>query len=236
MWSLPALTPLKCNIIALLLLTALFCGLYVALRRLEAKNMRVALVTFGGLPLFIWTLASVAWMIHNPVAVLRTAFIYAVVLLPPSLFFLFIATRRESLFNHYATNLDRLGLLRKRRLHVVDKGMAHYPVEDDLRLTRRVKGYLDRFGAVYGTLPNATVNQFLASVVGKSATPVTDAGTATGDLLTAVDLKTVLPVFGAGALIALGWLMVLPPYPLWKPPIISAVNGTYGQPNLCCCR
>jgi hypothetical protein len=43
--------------------------------------------------------------------------------------FLFIATRRESLFNQYATSLDRLGLLRKRQLRVATMDARHYPVE-----------------------------------------------------------------------------------------------------------
>ena len=38
---------------------------------------------------------------------IRCVFIVLAILIPPSLFFLFIATRRESLFNAYTSNLDR---------------------------------------------------------------------------------------------------------------------------------
>src|ERR1700722_15873800 len=141
------------NLVALLLLALAFFISYSVMKRLNANSMRVALVTFGGLPLFAWVLGTVGWILDNELAVARTAFVYAVVLLPPSLFFLFIATRRESLFNNYATNLDRLGLLSKRQLRVANAGKTHYPMEDDLRLSRWVKRYLDRFGAAYGALP-----------------------------------------------------------------------------------
>jgi hypothetical protein len=202
------------NVTVLLLLALAFCISYSVMKRWKANNMRVALVTFGGLPLFAWILGTVGWELDNELAVARAAFVYAVVLLPPSLFFLFIATRRESLFNNYATNLDRLGLLRKRQLRVADSGKTHYPVEDDLRMSRRVKGYLDRFGAAYGSLPEDKVNSFLDDIVGNSRGRRVETDPTTGELISSFDLKTVLPVFGAGALIALGWMMVLPPYPM----------------------
>jgi hypothetical protein len=88
------------NLVALLLLALAFFISYSVMKRLNANSMRVALVTFGGLPLFAWVLGTVGWILDNELAVARAAFVYAVVLLPPSLFFLFIATRREALFNN----------------------------------------------------------------------------------------------------------------------------------------
>jgi hypothetical protein len=49
--------------------------------------MRVALVTFGGLPLLAYVLVSIACTLSNPIAVARVAFIYMAVLLSASLFF-----------------------------------------------------------------------------------------------------------------------------------------------------
>ncbi len=201
------------NLVALLLLALAFFISYSVMKRLNANSMRVALVTFGGLPLFAWVLGTVGWILDNELAVARAAFVYAVVLLPPSLFFLFIATRREALFNNYATNLDRLGLLRRRQLRLVNAGNAVFPIEDDLRLSRRVKGYLDRFGAAYGSLPDDKVSAFLDGILSTTSGRRVENDRATGELFASFDLKTVLPVFGAGALIALGWMMVLPPYP-----------------------
>ncbi len=98
----------------------------------------------------------------------------------------------------------------------------HYPVEDGLRLARRVKSYLDRFSAVYGTLPAETVNNFIASMQATDDAQTLKADAVTGELFSSFDLKTVLPVFGASALIAMGWMMVLPPYPL--PPLSETLS------------
>ena len=217
------------NLLAAIVLALLYLLVFHMLRRWETedtratlRNTRVALVTFGGLPLLAYELGSIACMLGNPIAVARVAFVYMAVLLPASLFFLFIATRRESLFNQYATSLDRLGLLRKRQLRVANAEARHYPVEDGLRLARRVKSYLDRFSAVYGTLPAETVNNFLASVQGTDDAQTLKADAVTGELFSSFELKTVLPVFGASALIAMGWMMVLPPYPL--PPLSETLS------------
>jgi hypothetical protein len=110
-----------------------------------------------------------------------------------SLFFLFIATRRESLFNQYAGSLDRLGLLRKRQLRVANAEARHYPVEDGLRLARRVKSYLDRFSAVYGTLPAETVNNFLASVQRTDDAQTLKADAVTGELFSSFELRPCCP-------------------------------------------
>jgi hypothetical protein len=224
-----ALSPESWNLLAAVLLAILFFIAYLATKKWDTKNVRVGLITFGGLPLLAYVLASISYKLHGPIAIARMTFIYAVVLLPPSLFFLFIATRRESLFNQYAANLDRLGLLRKRQLRVANAEAKHYPVEDGPRFARRVKGYLDRFSAVYGTLPSETVDNFLDCVQSPgSARPVT-AKDVTGELFSSFELKTVLPVFGAGALIALGWVMVLPPYPIVPPSeSLAALVKGYG--------
>jgi hypothetical protein len=217
------------NLLAAVVLTLLYLLVFQITKRLETddtrvtlRNARVGLVTFGGLPLLAYVLGSIACIISDPVAVARVAFVYMTVLLPASLFFLFIATRRESLFNQYATSLDRLGLLRKRQLRVANGDARHYLVEDNLKFARRVKSYLDRFSAVYGTLPVETINSFLASVQDTSAAQTLNADAVTGELFSSFELKTVLPVFGASALIGMGWIMVLPPYPL--PPFSETLS------------
>jgi hypothetical protein len=225
------------NLCAALLLGAMFLIAFQVMKlfggkgsaRQAIKNARAALVTFGGLPLLAYLLGSAAWELGEPIAVARAAFVYVAVLLPASLFILFIATRRESLFNSYAANLDRLGLLRKRQLRVANAEARHYPVEDNLRLTRRVKSYLDRFSAVYGTLPEDTVNDFLDGVRGVEKDSAVKPGAVTGELFSTFELKTMLPVLGASALIALGWMMVLPPYPTnHASPAFHALETTYG--------
>jgi hypothetical protein len=217
------------NLLAAIFLALLYLFVFHMTKRWETedtrvalRSTRVALVTFGGLPLLAYVLGSIACTLGDPIAVARVAFIYMAVLLPASLFFLFIATRRESLFNQYATSLDRLGLLRKRQLRVATMDARHYPVETSLMFARRVKSYLDRFSAVYGTLPAETINSFIANVQGTDDAQTLNADAVTGELFSSFELKTVLPVFGASALIAMGWMMVLPPYPL--PPLSETLS------------
>ena len=217
------------NLIAAIFLTLLYLFAFRMMKwwetevtRVPLRNTRVALVTFGGLPLLAYVLGSIACTLSDPIAVARVAFIYMAVLLPASLFFLFIATRRESLFNQYATSLDRLGLLRKRQLRVATMDARHYPLETGLMFARRVKSYMDRFSAVYGTLPAETVNSFIANMQGTDDAQTLNADAVTGELFSSFELKTVLPVFGSSALIAMGWMMVLPPYPL--PPLSETLS------------
>jgi hypothetical protein len=197
--------------------------------RASSRNSRAALITFGGPPILAYVLTTIGWWMDRPGGVARAAFVYIAAVLPASLFVLFIATRRESLFNSYTANLDRLGLLRKRQLRVSSATNQHLTVEDNLRLTRRVKSYLDRFSAVYGSLPDATVTEFLNSVKSEETGSVR-AGDVTGEIFSSFDLKTILPVFGASALIALGWMMVLPPYPATEPTAAFAtMEQQYGR-------
>ena len=217
------------NLLAAIFLTLLYLFAFrmtkwweTEVTRVPLRNTRVALVTFGGLPLLAYVLGSIACTLSDPIAVARVAFIYMAVLLPASLFFLFIATRRESLFNQYATSLDRLGLLRKRQLRVATMDARHYPLETRLMFARRVKSYLDRFSAVYGTLPAETVNNFIANMQGADDAQTLNADAVTGELFSSFELKTVLPVFGSSALIAMGWIMVLPPYPM--PPLSETLS------------
>ena len=151
------------NLLAAIFLTLLYLFAFrmtkwweTEVTRVRLRNTRVALVTFGGLPLLAYVLGSISCMLSDPIAVARVAFIYMAVLLPASLFFLFIATRRESLFNQYATSLDRLGLLRKRQLRVAAMDARHYPLETSLMFARRVKSYLDRFSARFQPKPSTT--------------------------------------------------------------------------------
>jgi hypothetical protein len=224
------ISALEWNLLLVLLLTALFCFLFWIANRQSTKSMKVALVILFGVPLLIYAIGSMAYETESLVPAVRAAFDCVVVLLPASLFFLFIATRRESLFNTYATNLDRLGLLRKRQLRIANTQAVHYPVENWLRLTRRVRSYLDRFGAVYGTLSPDKVTRFLESLKESVDDETAIADPTTDDSFSSFEVKTVLPVFGASLLIALGWLMVLPPYPHVPPSdIMSAISKKYDE-------
>jgi hypothetical protein len=187
-------------------------GGVVIFRRTDDKA-RVALITFLGIPLVL-AILILAVIFFPPVAhvFIRCVFIFFAIMIPASLFFLFIATRRESLFNAYTANLDRAGLLRPRRLFPAPNDDSKEAVlESESSRKRRIKSYLDRFGAVYGSLQPEFIEKFLSA----TARDETSKGLSEDVLLssagdTGFELKTILPIIGATVLITLGWVTTLP--------------------------
>jgi hypothetical protein len=148
--------------------------------------------------------------------VLRLVLLTAATFMPATLYFLFIAARRESLFNTFATNLDRLGLLHRRWVAGPDDRM---PRRTALRLETpdlhglRLKNYLDRFGAAYGSLDEDFVKRFLGTATAdRSGEPAASGQASYGSIGgTAFDLPNIIPVLGTTCLLALGWVAALPP-------------------------
>jgi hypothetical protein len=150
--------------------------------------------------------------------VLRLVLLTAATFMPATLYFLFIAARRESLFNTFATNLDRFGLLRRRWVAGPDDRV---PRSTTLRLETpdlhglRLKNYLDRFGAAYGSLDEDFVKRFLGIAAAAADRP--DEPPASGQMSygsiggNAFDLPNIIPVLGTTCLLALGWVAALPP-------------------------
>jgi hypothetical protein len=193
--------------------------------------------------LFLASLTDLAAM------VLRLVLLICATFLPAMLYFLFIAARRESLFNAFTTSLERLGLLRRWWVAGPDEhaqGKTVLTLESPSSRRRRIKSYLDRFGALYGRLPSQFVNEFLACIergcgkssesnlvfdaqqddaTGRARQPSTIADSAT------FDFHTVIPVLGATCLLALGWIATLPPslyspygggdFPMWFKGIVA---------------
>ena len=195
------------------------------LRAVNDKN-RVAIIIFFGIPVVLAALVTSSFYYEGfaPI-VIRCAFIFFAVMIPASLFFLFIATRRESLFNAYTANLDRVGLLRPRILSSANGRDAE---ESESSRRRRIKSYLDRFGASYGSLQPEFVEQFLRSTSSQRQTE----GLPEEALLpptseTSFDLKTVLPIVGATVLIMLGWVTTLP-VPINIPDFYKPIGDPYG--------
>lgn len=163
-------------------------------RRLQAQTSttRAALVIFVVVPLLLAGVGSVTMLPQTyQLTVLRVVFLLVVCLLPAAMWYLFIATRKASLLNEFLTNLHRLGLL------------GRIGDEDEAAKNRRIHSYLQRFEAIYGDLPS-TVQQGVIRGWSVSYTRSDTGGT------TAMATTTV-PVILSTVLIALGWLVTLPP-------------------------
>jgi hypothetical protein len=203
------------------LLSVLVAGWIVVRRRsVTAKN---AYFIFYCGP-FIFTTIFLVCLLPDGPLLLRLGFLSGAIFLPASLYFLFIAARRESLFNAFTTNLTRLGLLRRWSTAGPNQktGMAEpnnrnttFIPETRTCFRARIKSYFDRFGAIYGSIEKGNVEKFLNAIEHECGilepnvpdAPAHESLSADGEF----DFPTIIPVLGATCLLALGWVCVLPP-------------------------
>jgi hypothetical protein len=158
---------------------------------LNAVN-RTALLIFAVTP------AIIACVVVSPPNVMmrlvRILFTVLVILLPGMLYYMFVAERKVSSLNEFINNLDRLGLL-------IDSIS-----QESMR--RRFASYLKKFEALYGQVSKKTVNEALEAI-GTADTQLVGTTEATKDIV--FTSETSIPVVTASILIALGWILILPP-------------------------
>jgi hypothetical protein len=131
--------------------------------RKATGNTRDALLSFVVAPLLLLILGTVVVMpARYQVPALRWVFLFIVVLLPASMWYLFIATRKTSVLNDFVGNLNRLGLLTRDRS--VDDPEA------EAMFQRCVYTYIQKFEAIYGSVPDNVARDILCGrfVLGSS--------------------------------------------------------------------
>ncbi|HYO34644.1 MAG TPA: hypothetical protein VER97_01095 [Geodermatophilus sp.] len=159
----------------------------------RTASTRAALLIFVVVPLLLGGVGSVVVLPQqHQLTALRVVFLLVVCLLPATMWYFFIAARKASLLNEFLSNLQRLGLL------------DHADREDDAAHARRIWSYLQRFEAVYGDVPD---DVYSAAVDGCFVPyKKSDLVATTTTLSTAT-----VPVMMSTVLVALGWLITLPP-------------------------
>ena len=197
-------------LLALGLLAAVTNWVYAKLRTASAP-VRIAIIIFVVVPAFFVALTVLIALFSNYAAlVLRCLFLTFAILIPPGLYYLFIATRRDSLLNAYVSSLARLGLLRCQGGPRPAGSSSGTTVEAENERVRRVRGYIERFEALYGKLPEDYVPKLIEATREPHGVAAPDFPSAPG-VASYVDLKTMLPVVSAVMLSAIGWFIVLPP-------------------------
>ena len=146
-------------------------------------------------------------------AMLRTIFLIIVCSLPALMYYLFIATKKYSLLNEFVLNLTRLGLINPQRVphELVCPELLN---ETEQERKNRINTYMQKFEAVYGAIPtnlSGMVLQPTDSNYSSQELPQKVGSEATG-LSTIFTVDTTIPVIIATILIALGWLITLPPW------------------------
>jgi len=160
-------------------------------------------------------LGLVATLYNRPnwaTLVLRFLLVVLFTTLPAVMYYVFIASRKASLFQEYVNNLSRLGLLRS-SVHVDqvtnDRSGNRYFNE------MRISSYVKRFEGVYGPVHKSHVRNLLTVLNGNSYDESIRISQNECDDQFVVGLfspSTSIPVFVATLLIGIGWLLFLPPW------------------------
>lgn len=169
-------------------------------RRLQDQkpSFRAGLFIFGVIPLLLALIGSVTVLPQRyQLIALRSVILVTVCLLPAVMWFLFIAARKASLLAGFLANLYRLGLLTP-SLRSSSASPATDPAHD-----QRLMSYLQKFESVYGRLPQSARDGVLKKGISpyKASEVTSPIGQST----------TTIPVMLSTILIALGWLVTLPP-------------------------
>ena len=146
-------------------------------------------------------------------ALLRTLFLIIVCSLPALMYYLFIATKKYSLLNEFILNLTRLGLVNPER---APKELVCNELQNETEQERknRINTYIQKFEAVYGAVPTNLSGMVLQPTDSNFAFPAPKqkSGADASGLSTIFTVDTTIPVIIATILIALGWLITLPPW------------------------
>lgn len=168
----------------------------------RGSNMsaRAALLIAVGIPLVMVAFYGVFFRMppEGQLITLRVVTLVVLVITPVLMWWLFLNNQRASLLNEFLANLHRLGLLDPLPEGVNAESRAAREV--------RVSSYLQRFEGTYGRLPKE-IHRDVAR--GRCRAYSTEQLRDQAPLATAA-----VPVFLAVLVLAVGWLLVLPPLDL----------------------
>lgn len=174
---------------------------------------RIGVIIFAVIPLVTAGVGAVTFLeVAYRGALLTSIFLLCVCLLPAVMYYLFIATKKYSILNEFIINLDRLGLLDAGGPNPDgNKTLGSPETEDERR--NRILTYLQKFEAVYGAFPTDLGGLVLQptdlSKVLYDRRLNKSEGSTFASIFTA---ETTVPVILATVLIALGWLITMPPW------------------------
>ena len=191
---------------------------YASLR----SNTAAAVIIFVVTPLILIGIGAPMVVPGYRVLAFRSFLVLTLCLLPATMWYLFIITRRASLLNDFVTSLNRLGLLQP----------MEYEGGDGPARQRRIYAYLQKFEASYGPLSKRS-RASIRDGTFKPGVREERSIRATGRAADVIAASTTIPIVLATVLTALGWLVTLPPYGGSKPleiveePLTYAFLGAY---------
>ncbi len=196
--------------IAITLLAIFLLNSFVREKNTIASTRRkIAFVIYIAIPILLILAVAIFIMPQYHSIILRSFFLLIVCLLPATLYYLFIVSSKTSLLHEFFTNLSRLGLL--------DSQNRGGKQESELERRVRIMSYLEKFEAVYGSIPDELKDEIIEASHPDntdSAHPAFDKYTTDKMLGGIFTPATTIPVVLATLLIGLGWLLTLPPWEL----------------------
>jgi hypothetical protein len=205
--------------------------------RQTTTGERTGVFVFIVIPILLMGIGAIVLLPGDEqIIVLRSVFLFAVCLLPALIYYFFIATRKFGFLNDYFVNLRRLGLLKSYSIQTVEA-----PHRSEREYKVRLLNYVQRFEALYGPVPSTLKDKILTAETPLAAladdTLREEALAGIAEVFTA---ESAIPVIVATILIAIGWLLALPPtggqgqFPPWdiafatnENAIIYAFLGAY---------
>jgi hypothetical protein len=191
---------------------------YASLRSTTAAAVVIFVVT----PLLLIGIGAPMVMPEYRVLAFRSFLVLTLCLLPATMWYLFIITRKASLLHDFVTSLNRLGLLQRQE----------YEADDGPARQRRVFAYLQKFEASYGPL-SPTVRKSVLDGKFDPGAPEERSTRASDRPSDVISASTTVPIILATVLTGLGWLITLPPYGGDQPleivdqPLTYAFLGAY---------
>jgi hypothetical protein len=211
-WTLPATRQIvdhywQYMVIVLVVVIAILLMLRPAM---STGQKRMTFVVFIVVPLVVGLLGAVPLLDPRyQVSVLRVVFIAVVTLLPATMYFLFISTRKYSLLNEFICNLHRLGLLDERADRV---GLDTGPPSESVQRVRLV-AYVQKFEAAYGTLPVSLMDAIRSTPdITRLLLQPGQARLASSGVADVFTPETTPPLVISTVLMGLGWVTMLPPW------------------------
>jgi hypothetical protein len=191
---------------------------YASLRPTTAAAVVIFIVT----PLLLVGIGAPMVVPEYRVLAFRSFLVLTLCLLPATMWYLFIITRKASLLHDFVTSLNRLGLLQRQE----------YEADDGPARQRRVFAYLQKFEASYGPL-SPTVRKSVLDGKFDPGAPEERSTRASDRPSDVISASTTVPIILATVLTGLGWLITLPPYGGDQPleivdqPLTYAFLGAY---------
>ena len=127
-------------------------------------------------------------------------------ILPAVMYYVFIASRKQSLFQEFVSNLSRLGLLK-----MSDGTDLKDNLHNSYFKRTRILSYIDRFEAVYGPVGTQSKCDLLAAT-SCGVSSISDREKTSVSRGRIFSPATAVPVFVATFLIGLGWIQFIPPW------------------------